>query len=552
MIHITQVKLPLERVLAKENREFIKHGIIGEEEKRLVKEAAASIIRLSIQEMKEFTILRKSMDARKKAQIQLIYHVSFSCKGEERKVKQCKKNFCKVVPEKTEKKEYANEKQWDEISPVVVGMGPAGLFAAYTLAKAGCHPIVLERGCDIDTRTKAVEAFWQGEKLCTNNNVQFGEGGAGTFSDGKLNTLVKDTSGRNRSVLQTFVDFGAPEQILYLQKPHIGTDRLRGVVKAMREEIIRLGATVLFETTLTDCSIVNGQLQEITIQKRNKDGSVCEEKLPCRRLVLAIGHSARDTFSWLYEKGISMEPKAFAMGVRVEHPQEWIGKNQYGDFYADLPTADYKLTYQSSNGRGVYSFCMCPGGYVVNASSEEGRLAINGMSYYERDGKNANSAIVVTVNPEDFPDSHPLAGVAFQRKWEEAAYRMGNGKIPIQRLQDFIANQKSTTLGRIEPCMKGAYALSNVREALPVFIGDAIAEGMTYFDRKIKGYADNDTILSGIESRTSSPVRILRNDILQANIAGIYPCGEGAGYAGGITSAGMDGIRVAQEILCAK
>ena len=351
-------------------------------------------------------------------------------------------------------------------------------------------------------------------------------------------------------VLKTFAEFGAPSEILYLNKPHIGTDRLGKVIEAMRNEITRLGGTVLFNTKLTDIIYKDSRLNGVKIAKITGNG-ICtgEDKIKCSHLVLAIGHSARDTFYSLYNNGIYIEPKAFAIGVRIEHPQDIIGLSQYGELYKELPPADYKLAYTTKAGRGVYSFCMCPGGYVVNASSEPGRLAVNGMSNYARDGRNANSAIVVTISPEDFKGQGALAGIEFQRRWEEEAYKQAGGKIPVQLFGDFCNNIKSTGFGEIIPDIKGSYGFANTRAVIPSVIGDSIEEGIIQFGKRIKGYSREDAIISGIESRTSSPVRIVRDKTFQANIKGVYPCGEGAGYAGGITSAAADGIRVAEAVI---
>lgn len=423
---------------------------------------------------------------------------------------------------------------------MVVGTGPAGLFAAWLLAKHGYQPLVIERGYEVNKRIQAVEHFWKTNELDPVSNVQFGEGGAGTFSDGKLNTMVKDMANRYRLVMETFVHHGAPSEILYLNKPHIGTDKLRTVVGSMRKEIIRLGGEVRFGTQLTDLQIEEGQLRAIELNHR--------ELMPCKLLIPAIGHSARDTFEMFLKRGLELSPKPFAIGVRIEHKQSMISKAQYGKDYIHLPAADYKLTHQTTKGRGVYSFCMCPGGFVVNASSEKGYLAVNGMSNYGRDEENANSAIVVTVQPEDFGANHPLSGMEFQRKWEKAAYEAGKGLIPVQLFGDLLSGRDSVTIGGIRPNLKGDYRLSNLTGCLPEEVLEALKEGILAFDRKIKGFADEEAVLSGVESRTSSPVRIHRNEAFESNIKGIYPCGEGAGYAGGITSAAIDGIKVFEAI----
>lgn len=553
MIHMSQVKVPVDKILEECPSELVRHGIIGPLEQNLVKKAAAGMLRLPQEKIKDIKIERKSIDARKKQQIHYTYKVLLACAGEEKIVNRYGKNDVKWVPgdmavpsglESCHAVAAAADKKE---RTVVAGFGPAGIFAALELAKAGFAPIVLERGLDVKERQKVVDAFWQGGKLNTECNVQFGEGGAGTFSDGKLNTLVKDPSGANQKILRTFVEFGAPSEILYLQKPHIGTDRLKDVVCAMRKEIISLGGEIWFGARLEDIVVENGVLRQVLFKRDGK-----EQEVICKNLVLATGHSARDTFYSLHRAGILMEQKSFAVGIRVEHPQDMIGKNQYGVYYTKLPAADYKVTYQTSGGRGVYSFCMCPGGYVVNASSEEGRLAVNGMSYYDRDGANANSAVVVTVSPEDFGGTDVLAGIEFQRRYERAAYLQAGGKIPVQLFGDFQKNLPSSSLGGVVPQIKGEYALENVREILPKFIGDSIAEGIQAFGKRIRGYDREDAVLSGIESRTSSPVRILRDESFQANIRGVYPCGEGAGYAGGIMSAAMDGLRVADAIIALK
>ena len=432
--------------------------------------------------------------------------------------------------------------------PVIIGSGPAGLFCAYVLAKHGYHPLVLERGESAEQRKKSVDAFWKTGVLNPESNVQFGEGGAGTFSDGKLNTSVKDPSGRNREVLRIFTECGAPEEILYDQKPHLGTDQLIGIVTIMRKKIEAWGGEVRFGAKVTDFGIENGRLTSVTVNET--------EKIAAETAVLAIGHSARDTFFKLCENRISMEAKSFAVGVRIEHPQKMITQDQYGPEAPDfLGAAPYKLTNQCENGRGVYSFCMCPGGYVVNASSEAERTCVNGMSYSDREGKNANSAMIVTVTPEDYRPYHVegtpdvLDGVAFQRALEHAAWEAGKGKVPVQLFGDFCENRVSTALGEVTPSICGEWTFANLREVLPTFIGDSLVEGIRASERKIHGFSRPDAVLSGVEARTSSPVRIVRNETLESpSLTGLYPCGEGAGYAGGITSAAMDGLKTAEEI----
>ena len=372
--------------------------------------------------------------------------------------------------------------------------------------------------------------------------MQFGEGGAGTFSDGKLNTLVKDPLGRSRFVLDTFVSFGAPEKITYENKPHIGTDILSKVIAAMREEILHLGGTFEFESCVTDIRVENQKIKAVEINHNTwMETEVC---------VLALGHSARDTFEMLHKTGLFMEPKAFAVGFRVEHPQRDINRSQYGEKYAELlEAAPYKVTANLANGRGVYSFCMCPGGYVVNASSEEKRLAVNGMSYSDRGSKNANSAIIVSVTPDDFDGTDALSGVEFQRRLEEKAFALGNGKIPQQLFGDYCENKKSTAYGTFSSETRGETAFANLRGLFSDEMEQSFIEGMHSFAKHIPEFDRNDAILSGVESRTSSPVRIRRDEAFEANIRGIYPCGEGAGYAGGITSAAMDGMKVAEAVI---
>ena len=430
--------------------------------------------------------------------------------------------------------------------PVIIGSGPAGLFAAYLLAKRGLRPIIIERGSDIDKRTAAVDKFWESGILSEHTNVQFGEGGAGTFSDGKLNTMVKDPTGRIAYMLSTFVEHGADPSITYINKPHIGTDVLKTVMKSMRNNITELGGEYRFDTLMTDILVRDGCITGIHVKMNDK-----EEDIPCDDLILAPGHSSRDTFKMLTGKGLVLEQKPFAVGMRVQHPQELISKCQYGDAASLLPPADYKVTHTASTGRGVYSFCMCPGGYVVNASSKNGGTVVNGMSYHDRAGKNANSAIIVSVGPSDFSGSDALAGVRFQEKLEQAAFSLAGGRIPVQLFGDFKEGKASTGFGDIEPQFKGQYAFGNLISIFQTEIVNSFTEGMESFGKKIPGFDTPDAILAGVETRTSSPLRIVRNaETLEASgVAGLYPAGEGAGYAGGITSAAVDGMKCAEKII---
>lgn len=521
MLRINQIKLP-----ANHTKEQLEKKIYQAVPKEFVE---------------SYHIWKQSIDARKKDNICYVYSVDIKVTSESKTLKHDKRYQIQKVNTKSYKipkavKEY-------EHAPVIAGFGPAGIFCGLVLARAGLNPVILERGASVDERQEDVKKFWETGVLNTESNVQFGEGGAGTFSDGKLNTLVKDKFGRNRFVLETFVEYGAPEEILYEAKPHIGTDLLCKVISNIREDIISLGGKVCFHSKVTDFVVKDNHITEVVINDA--------ETIPCDVLVLALGHSARDTFEMLHKKQLEMTPKAFAMGVRVEHPRKFINQSQYGNDYEKyhLPTASYKLTYHTKEERSVYSFCMCPGGFVVNASSEEGRLTVNGMSNHDRMGQNSNSAIIVNVTPDDFYGQGPLAGVEFQRYWEEKAFAVGKGKIPVQRLEDFNENKESTKFGTITPDTKGETSFANVRDCLPDFVSEGIEEGMKAFDLKIHGFANPDTLLLGIEARTSSPLRIERDESMQSQIRGIYPCGEGAGYAGGITSAAMDGIKTAENIL---
>lgn len=517
----------------------------GDSESAL-REKAARLLRVPEKELKQIIIRKKSLDARKKPTLFYLYTLDIEAADEEKLIKNSKKTAVLIHPASYHFPKVQGEKLLEH--PVVVGTGPAGLFCGLFLARSGFAPILLERGKSVEERQKDVENYWAGGVLLPESNVQFGEGGAGTFSDGKLNTLVKDKYGRNGEVLRLLVEFGAPPEILYESKPHIGTDILRKVVKNIREEICRLGGTVLFESKMTELTTENGSISGVVINGKRH--------LPTKALILAIGHSARDTFSMLYEKGIPMEAKPFAVGFRVEHRQKTINTSQYGENYPDiLPAASYKVAAKTHDGRGVYSFCMCPGGYVVNASSEEGRLCVNGMSYSGRKGENANSAIIVAVSPEDFESKHPLAGIAFQRGLEERAYQAGAGKVPVQTYGSFKesvekgTNSPDASKGAsFAPAIKGEYTFADMTRILPMHLNKGIIEGMEQFAAAIGGFNNPDSLLSGVEARTSSPVRIIRDETLQAAIKGLYPCGEGAGYAGGITSAAMDGIKVAEAV----
>lgn len=522
MIRITDIKLPVSHT------------------KQEMEKKISKILRVPMTAIGPIKICRRSIDARKKPQLFYSYVVDVKVKKEKQVIANCRNSRVCIAPVEQYQFPKLGEKELKH-RPVIVGSGPAGMFCAWMLAKHGYRPLLLERGAQVEQRVAQVEHFWKTGELNLQSNVQFGEGGAGTFSDGKLNTLVKDTNFRNREVLEIFVKSGASEEIRYDSKPHIGTDVLRLVVRNMREQILKWGGSIQFQSQVTDFQIKDGAICSVTVNEK--------EIIPCETVVLAIGHSARDTFYHLNEIGVKMQSKAFAVGLRIEHPQKMITKSQYGvEEQAELGAAPYKVTKKTTNGRGVYSFCMCPGGYVVNASSEKGRLAINGMSNAARDTQNANAALIVTVTPEDFPDQTPLGGVAFQRELEEKAYQLGNGKIPVQLYGDFKENHPSTALGQVIPSMKGKYSMANLRKLLPEQLNDSLIEGIEAFGTMIHGFNRLDAVLSGVESRTSSPVRISRDENGESNIKGLYPCGEGAGYAGGITSAAMDGLRIAEKI----
>ena len=524
MIRIQQLKMPLSHK---------REDIIKKVAKRC---------KIKPEQILNLEIVRRSVDARKKSEVCYIYTIDLTVENEIRILKKVNdKNIMLTNRKKYQFPKAEVSQKETKYRPVIIGAGPAGLFCAYELTKAGYAPILLERGKRVEERTEDVKRFWESGVLDTGSNVQFGEGGAGTFSDGKLNTLVKDRFGRSRHVLETFVEFGADAAILYDAKPHIGTDVLSQVIANMRAYLLEHGAEIRFSTQVTDFLVEDQRLQAIRLNH--------DEWINIDAVVLAIGHSARDTFETLQKRQIPMEAKAFAVGFRVEHPQDMIDHMQYkGADMRYLSPASYKLTANFENHRGVYSFCMCPGGYVVNASSEEGRLAVNGMSYHDRAGKNANTAMIVSVTPEDFPGKDALAGVVFQRELEKKAFAMGNGKIPQQLYGDFVKKRISSEYGGFASCTRGKTAFAPLHELLPQELTETFIRGMEQFPRYIEDYNRYDAILSGIESRTSSPVRIWRNEEFESEIKGLYPCGEGAGYAGGIMSAAMDGIKIAEMI----
>ncbi len=505
---------------------------------------ASKILRIKPKDIEEMSIFKESIDARRKGKIEFVYTVDLLAKNEKDIFKKARNKNIAMTPPMEYKYPQPGDIEIDQ-RPIVVGTGPSGLFCGLILAQMGYKPLILERGENVENRSKTVESFWKTGRLNTESNVQFGEGGAGTFSDGKLTTRVKDL--RCRKVLKELVKAGAPKDIIYSFKPHVGTDILKSVVKNLRQEIIRLGGEVRFNSKVTSLAIGNEKICGVEIND--------EEVINSEAVVLAVGHSARDTFEMLYEQGVEIIQKPFAIGVRIEHPQAVINKSQYKEFanHKRLGAADYRLTYHASNGRSVYSFCMCPGGSVVAAASEEGRLVTNGMSEYARDKSNANSALLVSVVQEDFKGNHPLAGMYFQRKWEEKAYGLGGGNYaaPAQLVGDFLNDTASQSIGSVKPSYEPSIRMTNMKNCLPGYVIESMKEGIINMDNKLKGFGMEDAIITGVETRSSSPIRIVRDSktLESKNLKGLYPSGEGAGYAGGIVSAAVDGIKVAEKII---
>lgn len=528
MIRIHEVKLPIDHVEA------------------ALTAAILSKLEIPPEDLVSLAIYKRSFDSRRKSDPRWVYIVDVDTRQNARLLKRFRKD-----PHVTETPDMAYRMVAHAPSgltkrPIVIGAGPCGIFAALMLARMGFRPLVLERGKNVRDRTKDTFGFWRlGQDLNPESNAQFGEGGAGTFSDGKLYSQVRDPQHYGRKVLTEFVEAGASPEILYVNRPHIGTYRLVSIVQKMRATIESLGGEFRFESRVTDLAIVNGQVRGVTLA----DGTHLESD----HVVLAIGHSARDTFKMLHDRGVYIEAKPFSIGFRVEHPQEVIDQARFGPHagHRMLGAADYKLVHHCQNGRSVYSFCMCPGGLVVAAASEPNRLVTNGMSQYARDEQNANSAIVVGITPEDFPSDHPLAGIELQRRLEENAFTLGGGKYlaPVQRLGDFLAGRPSSAIGAVKPSYRPGVTPTDLSTALPAYAITAIREAMPAFDRQIHGFGMDDALFTGVETRTSSPVRIKRGDDYQSlNTIGLFPAGEGAGYAGGILSSGIDGIKVAEAV----
>ena len=487
---------------------------------------------------------KKSVDARDKGDVHFVMAVDVALKNEEAVLRAAKPGTAALLPREPAFPVISGE--YKGLRPVVVGLGPGGLFAALALARAGMRPIVLERGEAVENRKRRADRFAQTGELDPESNIQFGEGGAGAFSDGKLTTGIKDP--RCRLVLKELYAHGAPEEILYLARPHVGTDRLPQVVKSIRREIEALGGQVLFSSRLTDIETRGGELCAV---RYTQNGETME--MAADALILAIGHSAADTQQMLFNRGVNMIQKPFSVGARIEHPQSLINRSQYGAFarHPALGAADYHLSAHLKDGRGVYTFCMCPGGTVVPAASRLGGVCVNGMSAYARDGENANAALLIDVKTQDFPDGHPLSGYVLQRAWEEKAFRAGGGgyRAPVQRAEDFLLGRPTKALGQVLPTYRPGVTCADFRDVLPPFAVEGLREAIRIFDRQLKGFAMPDAVLTAVESRSSCPVRLLRDERCESSVSGLYPCGEGAGYAGGIMSAAVDGLRVAEAVM---
>jgi len=537
MLRITEVKLPIENA----------QSLIHQADE--IKTALLKRLEIPESDLIHFDIFKRGVDARKSHAILYVYSLDVEVKNEEKILAKFRKDaHIKPAPD-TSYKFVATSSSATVSRPVIVGFGPAGIFAALILAQSGFKPIVLERGKEVRKRTQDTWGLWRKSTLNPESNVQFGEGGAGTFSDGKLYSQIKDPKHYGRKVIQEFVKAGAPEEIMYVSHPHIGTFRLVGMVEEMRKTITELGGEIRFDSRVDDIEIENNQVKAVVLQTG--------ERLATNHLVLAVGHSARDTFEMVYKRGIYIEAKPFSIGFRIEHPQSLIDKARYGKSYSEdlltkLGAADYKLVHHAKNGRSVYSFCMCPGGTVVAAASEPNRVVTNGMSQYSRNERNANAGIVVGITPEqDYPD-HPLAGMELQRQLESQAFIAGgsNYNAPGQLIGDFLLNQPSTQFGEVTPSYQPGVHLTNLASVLPEYAITAIREAIPEFAKQVKGFDLADGVLTGVETRTSSPIRIKRDDdtLESVNTKGLYPCGEGAGYAGGILSAGVDGIKVAEAV----